>query len=170
MSAAPAVIVDVLNSLLEAEQDSIIRFLGPGSPYLTTATVRLRDDLAAMVVANDRRSAGIAETVDRLGGVPLPRKPQPEEQYLAYLSLKFLLPKLVDAEQLLIDRYDNALNLLDPDMVVVGGGLSALPGLCESVTRRWGAWTLATEPRTRMAVARHGAESGMRGAARLWPD
>ena len=41
MSAAPAVIVDVLNSLLEAEQDSIIRFLGPGSPYLTTATVRL---------------------------------------------------------------------------------------------------------------------------------
>ncbi|PWC98131.1 ROK family protein [Azospirillum sp. TSO5] len=62
------------------------------------------------------------------------------------------------------------LNLLDPDMVVVGGGLSALPGLCEAVTRRWGAWTLAAEPRTRMAVARHGAESGMRGAARLWPD
>ncbi|KAA0591710.1 fructokinase [Azospirillum lipoferum] len=61
-------------------------------------------------------------------------------------------------------------NLLDPDMVVVGGGLSALPGLCEAVTRRWGAWTLTTEPRTRMAVARHGAESGMRGAARLWPD
>ncbi|MBY6264636.1 ROK family protein [Azospirillum sp. 412522] len=62
------------------------------------------------------------------------------------------------------------LNLLDPDMVVVGGGLSALPGLCETVTRRWGAWTLAAEPRTRIAIARHGAESGMRGAARLWPD
>ncbi|MFP5517115.1 MAG: ROK family protein [Alphaproteobacteria bacterium] len=62
------------------------------------------------------------------------------------------------------------LNLLDPDMVVVGGGLSALPGLCESVTRRWGAWALAATPRTRMAVARHGGESGMRGAARLWPE
>jgi hypothetical protein len=115
MSAAPAVIVDVLNSLLEAEQDSIIRFLGPGSPYLTTATAKLRDDLAVMAAATDRRSAGIAGTVDRLGGVSLPRKPQPAEQYLAYLSLKFLLPKLVDAEQLLIDRYDNALNLLDPN-------------------------------------------------------
>ncbi len=62
------------------------------------------------------------------------------------------------------------LNLLDPDMVVVGGGLSALPGLCESVTRRWGSWALAAAPRTRMAVARHGGESGMRGAARLWPE
>ncbi|MDR6771528.1 ROK family protein [Azospirillum sp. BE72] len=62
------------------------------------------------------------------------------------------------------------LNLLDPDMVVVGGGLSALPGLCGSVTRRWGSWALAAAPRTRMAVARHGGESGMRGAARLWPE
>ncbi|ALG69846.1 hypothetical protein VY88_11030 [Azospirillum thiophilum] len=61
------------------------------------------------------------------------------------------------------------LNLLDPDIVVVGGGLSALPGLCETVMERWGAWTLAATPRTRMAVARHGGESGMRGAARLWP-
>lgn len=62
------------------------------------------------------------------------------------------------------------LNLLDPDMVVVGGGLSALPGLCDSVMRRWSAWALAATPRTRMAVARHGGESGMRGAARLWPE
>ncbi|KAA0577447.1 ROK family protein [Azospirillum sp. B21] len=62
------------------------------------------------------------------------------------------------------------LNLLDPDMVVVGGGLSALPGLCESVAQRWGTWALAAAPRTRMAVARHGGESGMRGAARLWPE
>ncbi|MGF7172394.1 ROK family protein [Azospirillum doebereinerae] len=61
------------------------------------------------------------------------------------------------------------LNLLDPDAVVVGGGLSALPGLCEAVRERWGRWTLASEPRTRLAVARHGGESGMRGAAWLWP-
>lgn len=61
------------------------------------------------------------------------------------------------------------LNLLDPDAVVVGGGLSALPGLCEAVAERWGRWTLAAQPRTRLAVARHGGESGMRGAAWLWP-
>ncbi|MBP2302323.1 ROK family protein [Azospirillum picis] len=75
-----------------------------------------------------------------------------------------------------LDRHADALaralapvlNLLDPDVVVVGGGLSALPGLCEAVTARWGGWSLAAQPRTRMAVARHGGESGMRGAARLW--
>ncbi|SMH54071.1 ROK family protein [Azospirillum agricola] len=61
------------------------------------------------------------------------------------------------------------LNLLDPDAVVVGGGLSALPGLCDTVRERWGRWTLAAAPRTRLAVARHGGESGMRGAAWLWP-
>lgn len=61
------------------------------------------------------------------------------------------------------------LNLLDPDAVVVGGGLSALPGLCDAVRGRWGNWTLAAQPRTRLAVARHGGESGMRGAAWLWP-
>ncbi|PWC33469.1 ROK family protein [Azospirillum sp. TSO35-2] len=60
------------------------------------------------------------------------------------------------------------LNLLDPQVVVIGGGLSALPGLCAAVTRRWGAWTLAAAPRNRLVVARHGGESGMRGAARLW--
>lgn len=115
MSAAPAVVVDVLNSLLEAEQNSIIRFLGPGSPYLTTATAKLRDDLAEMVAANDTRSAELAAAIDRLGGSPLPRGLQPEEQYLAYLSLRFLLPKAADAKQLLIDRYDNALAQLEPE-------------------------------------------------------
>jgi hypothetical protein len=115
MSAAPAVVVDVLNSLLEAEQNSIIRFLGPGSPYLTAATAKLRDDLAEMAAANDRRSAELAATIDRLGGSPLPRGLQPEEQYLAYLSLRFLLPKAVDANQLLLDRYDNALAQLEPE-------------------------------------------------------
>jgi hypothetical protein len=110
-----AVIIDTLNSLLEAEQNSIIRFLGPGSPYLTRATAKLRGEIEGWVTANDRRSAELAQAVERLGGTPFPRTLQPEEQYLAYLSLRFLLPKLVDAKQLLADRYDNALTVLKPE-------------------------------------------------------
>ena len=34
---------------------------------------------------------------------------QPAEQYLAYLSIKFLLPKLVQAKELLLERYRNAM-------------------------------------------------------------
>lgn len=60
-------------------------------------------------------------------------------------------------------------NLLDPDAVVVGGGLCGLPGLVDGVRSRWGRWTVEREPRTRLARARHGAESGLRGAAWLWP-
>lgn len=61
------------------------------------------------------------------------------------------------------------INLLDPDAVVVGGGLSNLPGLYEAVPALWGNWALGPAPRTRFVRARHGAESGMRGAAWLWP-
>lgn len=62
------------------------------------------------------------------------------------------------------------INLLDPDVVVVGGGLSGLPGLYEAVPALWGRWALSPAPRTRFVRARHGADSGMRGAAWLWPQ
>jgi fructokinase len=61
------------------------------------------------------------------------------------------------------------IDIVDPDAIVVGGGLSGLPGLYESVPARWGRYALASAPRTRLLPARHGAESGMRGAAWLWP-
>ncbi|MBP2294795.1 ROK family protein [Azospirillum rugosum] len=61
------------------------------------------------------------------------------------------------------------INLLDPDAIVVGGGLSGLPGLYESVPALWGRWALSPAPRTRFVRARHGADSGVRGAAWLWP-
>jgi len=58
-------------------------------------------------------------------------------------------------------------NLLDPDMIVLGGGLSSLPGLYHLVPRHWAPLVVAPEPRTRLAAARFGAESGLRGAAWL---
>ncbi|NYZ13268.1 ROK family protein [Azospirillum sp. RWY-5-1] len=79
--------------------------------------------------------------------------------------------------QTTLDLYFDALaralagvvNLLDPDAIVIGGGLCGLPGLVEGVRARWGRWTIEREPRTRLARARHGADSGLRGAAWLWP-
>ena len=60
--------------------------------------------------------------IERLGGIPnsAPRGIDREEQYLAFLSLKFLLPKLVNAKKLLIERYENAMRVLkgtDPEVV-----------------------------------------------------
>ncbi len=58
-------------------------------------------------------------------------------------------------------------NLLDPDVIVLGGGLSSLPGLYQLVPRLWAPLIVAPEPRTRLLPARFGAESGLRGAAWL---
>ena len=61
------------------------------------------------------------------------------------------------------------INLLDPDVIVLGGGLSALPGLYDEVPELWRPLVVAPAPRTRLVPARFGAESGLRGAAWLGP-
>lgn len=70
------------------------------------------------------------------------------------------------------DRLARALavvvDLLDPDAVVLGGGLSNLPGLAEAVTARWAAHVFSDAVTTPVRRARHGDSSGVLGAARLW--
>ena len=61
----------------------------------------------------------------------------------------------------------SVINLLDPDVVVLGGGLSNLPDIISNVLRLWRGWALVVEPRTRLARARVGADGGVRGAAWL---
>ena len=64
-------------------------------------------------------------------------------------------------------------NLLDPDVVVVGGGMSNLERLYARVPQVWREWVFAAgggAVRTRLVKAQHGDSSGVRGAAWLWPD
>lgn len=62
-------------------------------------------------------------------------------------------------------------NLLDPDAIVLAGGVSRLPGLVDAVASRWSAHVFGADRdgpvRTRLALARHGDASGVRGAAWL---
>jgi len=61
------------------------------------------------------------------------------------------------------------INLLDPDVIVLGGGLSNIERLYERVPRLWGAQVFSDDVRTRLVRHRHGDSSGVRGAAWLWP-
>lgn len=61
------------------------------------------------------------------------------------------------------------INILDPHVVVLGGGLSNLGELYAEVPRLWRPHVFANHPRTRLVQARHGDSSGVRGAAWLWP-
>jgi hypothetical protein len=110
--SAPVAVVDALNSLLEAEQNSVFRFMGEGSPYLSRASAEVRRPLQQMVQTSHRHCGELHSLIEHLGGDPRPRGLQPEEQYLAFLSLKFLLPKLVNAKKLTIRRYENTLKAI----------------------------------------------------------
>ena len=65
----------------------------------------------------------------------------------------------------------HVVNLLDPDVIVLGGGLSQLERLATNVPRLWGEFVFSggvkDTVRTRLARSLHGDSSGVRGAAWL---
>jgi fructokinase len=71
-----------------------------------------------------------------------------------------------------VDRLARALatiiNVVDPDVIVLGGGLSRIDRLYEEVPRSWAQHVFSDEVHTRLVRARHGDASGVRGAAWLW--
>lgn len=60
------------------------------------------------------------------------------------------------------------INLLDPSVIVLGGGLSNIDGLYEALPRRWGPHVFSASVATPLRRAQHGDSSGVRGAAWLW--
>jgi fructokinase len=61
------------------------------------------------------------------------------------------------------------INVLDPDVVVLGGGMSNVPRLAESVEARLAQYVFSNSVVTRVVKNAHGDSSGVRGAAWLWP-
>jgi fructokinase len=75
-----------------------------------------------------------------------------------------------------LDRYAERLaralagviNILDPDAIVLGGGLSSLSHLYDEVPRHWVRHIISDTVVTRLLPPVHGDSSGVRGAAWLW--
>jgi fructokinase len=74
------------------------------------------------------------------------------------------------------DRYAHRLaramasliNVLDPEVIVVGGGLSQIDALYDQVPALWQQFVSGSRTGTRFVPNKHGDSSGVRGAARLW--
>lgn len=64
----------------------------------------------------------------------------------------------------------SVINLLDPRVIVLGGGISTNARIYENVPRLWERYTAAQQLVTRLVPAQHGDASGVRGAAWLWPS
>jgi fructokinase len=72
------------------------------------------------------------------------------------------------------DRLARALsvmiNILDPDVIVLGGGVSSVQRLYKHVPALWDQWVFSDRVDTKLVPAKHGDASGVRGAAWLWPE
>ncbi len=64
----------------------------------------------------------------------------------------------------------SVINILDPDIIVLGGGISNIERLYRDVPQQWGRYVFSDSVRTVLRKAQHGDSSGVRGAAWLWPD
>lgn len=62
----------------------------------------------------------------------------------------------------------SVINLLDPEVIVLGGGMSKVGRLYTEVPRLWSRYVFSDHVATRLAPPVHGDSSGVRGAARLW--
>jgi predicted NBD/HSP70 family sugar kinase len=63
----------------------------------------------------------------------------------------------------------SVINVLDPEVIVLGGGLSNIERLYGRVPALWGQYVFSDVVRTRLLRNHHGDSSGVRGAAWLWP-
>ena len=71
-------------------------------------------------------------------------------------------------EERLARALAHVINLLDPDVIVLGGGMSNVDSLYAVVPKLWSAWVFSDRVDTRLVKHIHGDSSGVRGAAWLW--
>ena len=64
----------------------------------------------------------------------------------------------------------NVINILDPDVSVVGGGVSRLEHIYEALPKLLPKYVFGGEASTPVVQAKYGDSSGVRGAAWLWPN
>jgi fructokinase len=110
---------------------------------------------------------GLSRDFQRHGGAQLPASAIAEKAAHGDLAATLCLERYED-------RFARALasiiNVIDPEVVVLGGGLSNIEQLYAAIPARWAAYVFSDVVTTRLVKAKHGDSSGVRGAAWLWPE
>lgn len=102
--------------------------------------------------------------------------PALEAQYKARTGHALKASEIDDKDVLdaFLDRFSRAIasvvNIIDPDAIVIGGGLSNIDLLYRELPSRVEAYAFSPQGPTRIVKNRHGDSSGVRGAAWLWPQ
>ena len=101
---------------------------------------------------------GLAKTHEAIAGERLAVEAIPETAASVDLYITMLARSLAQL-----------VNVLDPDVVVLGGGVSNIARLTENMPHHLSRYGFTLEGRTKVTRALHGDASGVLGAARLWP-
>ncbi len=108
--------------------------------------------------------------------------PALEREYLARTGVRYSAAEIAEraggnaaasaALEAYADRMARSLatvmNILDPAVIVLGGGVSRIDALYRTVPELWNRYVFSDDVATRLVPARHGDASGVRGAAWLW--
>jgi fructokinase len=155
---------------------------GAGKGAKVVFGVILGTGVGAGIVVNGEVLTGPNAIAGEWGHNPLPL-PRQEDLPLpdCYCGRKgcieaYLSGPALSKDQENLDRYEERLarslagviNVLDPDVIVLGGGLSNIDRLYASVPRLWKPHVFSDHVATRLAKHVHGDSSGVRGAAWLW--
>ncbi len=103
----------------------------------------------------------------RYGGEDLPAH---EIAQLARAGYAPCSATLARYEERLARALAGVINLIDPDVIVLGGGLSNVARLYDTVPRLWPRYVFSDRVDTRLVPPKYGDSSGVRGAAWLWND
>lgn len=108
---------------------------------------------------------GLAMTYKRISGKSLDTKSivahASENDRIAIKCLDLYYDQMARA-------LSQVINFLDPDVIVLGGGMSNVSAIYEEVPKRWLKYCYLDEVETKLVPAKHGDSSGVRGAAWLW--
>ncbi|MDD2769837.1 MAG: ROK family protein [Methylococcus sp.] len=108
---------------------------------------------------------GLARDHERRTGEALDAKTIAERAELGYSSCRGSIALYEDR---LARALAHVINIVDPHVIVLGGGLSNCPRLYANVPRLWGQYVFSDRVDTRLVPPRYGDSSGVRGAAWLW--
>lgn len=83
-----------------------------------------------------------------------------------------------EAAELCLQRYEDrmarslahVINILDPDVIVLGGGMGNIVRLYDNVPKLWGQYVFSDHVVTKLVAPKYGDSSGVRGAAWLWNE
>jgi hypothetical protein len=111
-------IIDLISDLLQGEQAGAFHFMTEADPYIKRAEAEIRRPLLETIKSTLRREGELAAVIDELGSTPPPPAVSKENQYLAFLSVDFLLPKLKEAKLASIRNYEKAIRIAGGDEMV----------------------------------------------------